>query len=289
MVQPLYLQPLAWQWFQCQIPADWEVTAYHTRPEKGRLLLETRAGPQAEVAWEISPDGKEPDLVQTLEAGTPDNMDKPNSSGWGCCDRVGVFLFPRPAADQLMRSAIGYLAHATGTLRWTFLDAATSAEVIRGILCSCAENTGTTRRWVAWGLDCQIPEHYSLKRALVQPANVSLEFADPQHQQLTVSRFGLPDLLLGGGSLSNFHRRWLAQMKQLAESMEPGTLAPTDQDSVATFRAPAPSGIRSLVGRSWTGHSRIRRSASEPRLHGLTQLVSPKNQLLNWEDVFHAC
>lgn len=213
-------RPLAWAAFQFDIPADWEVTAYAVEDRIGRLEFSTRAGFQAVISWEpCKAFDPEAAMQAFLRKHVPATGDKP-VAGPLRLREAGAFRLGALAGEGQPCQAVHCLQERGQLLRWVFADASDEAVERRWVplLRTFRGNAGPLRRVAVFGLDLQVPEAYELEDMAVHPANVMMAFETRRKARLTVRRWGLPELVLGGQSLEAFYPRFLR-----AQKCKPGT------------------------------------------------------------------
>ncbi len=265
---------LAWYAFQFDIPLDWEITGHAIDEREGRLEFSTRDGFQAAVHWEpckaYSPESA---MQAFLQKHVPAARDTPVTRLLVTRD-AGAFRLGIPAGAGQPCQAVHHLAASRKLLRWVFADA--SPEAVerhwRPLLASFEGNQGPVRRFAAFGLDVRVPSEYDLEDLTVYPANVMMAFESKRKARLRLHRWGLPELVLGGRTLSAFYAGFLGAQK--AQPAEPRTTTFRGCPAVTVAYEQRPEHqMDAMMGRHWkNGVAWLWHDQAEQRLYACEQI-----------------
>lgn len=268
------VRPFAWNSFQFEIPADWEVTGYRVEEADGRFEFSTRHGFQAAVSWEPC---KVFDPVAALQA-RPRPPGKgaraPSATSPVTVREAGPFRLGVPSGSGEPCQAVCHLADPKQLLRWVFADASDAAveRCWRPLLATFHPNAGPMRRIAAFGLDVRLPMGYALQDLTALPAHVAMTFEAATKARLTVRRWGLPERVLDGKSLEGF----LTILLQV-RGCRPGSPRATTFrgcPAVTTEYEQRPEHrLEAMLGRAWThGEAWLWHNEAEQRLYACEQI-----------------
>jgi len=257
---------LAWHGFQCRVPAAWEITAFSTNPERGRLILSTRDGVSAEVSW------------RRLRA--PPDIPRIHAEIHRRWRESTAALQPRgdSSAAALVHAERGSLVLSHGSF-----DEPTHASAVLGertlvhwmffrdrdhdvVLDSLASNDTDPRRCAAWSIDVALPARFELAEAEPLPANVTLRFTDVHHHSIILQRWGLASHLLAARSPVEF----LASVLHARDRRDIVTSAGTFRGHAAAsarFKTAGEAGFDKYLGRHWPGTALLWHDATANRLN----------------------
>jgi hypothetical protein len=167
---------------------------------------------------------------------------------------------------------------------WLF-PPTTSASEVETVLGSAAPNHDATRQWSLFGLDCRLPAVFTLTRVQALPANVRWEFASEDGRKVNVQRWGLPDEVLQGGSLTELAVRLLRAGRH--HPLPAGTTDETADTVAVPFHPAGSSPLLRWLGRSRRGRMELRFNADRRRILMLEQHGPANSGWINFQDVFH--
>ncbi len=154
-------QALAWLHLKCELPADWEVTAYAIEKRIGRMEFSTREGLQSLFSWEPCRKAPDPDITMKgfLEKLFPARGLSAGLAGDVVVESCGPWMLAM--APEGPAKAIWYQAESQVLLSWVFEPA--TRESLRGILQSCVANEGPIREYQLHGIHARVPENYEVE------------------------------------------------------------------------------------------------------------------------------
>ncbi|MCC5844583.1 MAG: PqqD family protein [Verrucomicrobia bacterium] len=182
------LETYAWMGLRIAVPAHWELRRHGMSPEAGALVWVDRHAQRLELRW-LRPE-KEPDPARMVEH-TRDALkkDQPDlhlsNLPSGLRPWQGVLHGQEPRICQ----TAAYFPDHRVLLQLTFsLEGEREAlnRLLREILSSVAvaEDPARATRWRAFGIDCTVPETWTLRRAEILPMDARLQFSCPKRGRL---------------------------------------------------------------------------------------------------------
>lgn len=175
------LKSIHWMGISLCVPSDWEIRRHGISPEAGSLVFVDRRIQRMEVIWQRP--AKEPDVAQTvnhaMDAVGNEHPDTHVSShlpsrisGW-----QGFVYGDSPRVYR----ALTYHAEWNVLLQVTLSLDGSREEThtgCRDLLASVTVNAAPDKatRWRAFGIDCRVPEAWTLLEAKVNPMDVRLKF-----------------------------------------------------------------------------------------------------------------
>ena len=280
-------QQLAWHHFQFRLPADWELTGFSARAEKGRLEFSTRAGLQGQVYWRQS--DARPDVGRIM-----DEVHRRHLSAVGEADArqfrslkrasPGRFTFGYDGPGRPCHAAL-YCPDTHVLLQWLFpsYDPEIAETVIKPMLATFEPNDGDCPRWAVLGLDFRLPRALKLVKVEPYPANVSLTFEGKRQPRVTLRRWGLAPLLLKGRSVRGFYHRFLATLgRVIAVEDAPWCGQP---GATGQYEQRAERAMVKLTGRWWPGQALAWHDVDAMRLYAFEQVGPRRRPKLEPRDV----
>ena len=270
-------QPLAWHHFQFRLPADWELTGFVAKVEKGRLEFSTRRGLQGQVYWrncDAKPNlGRIMDEIHRRYLHAEKDQPTPRFRSLQRCS-PGRFLFGCDRPGRPCHAAI-YLPETHVLLQWLFprYDPDAAEAIVKPLLATFQPNDGQQQRWAILGLDFQLPRALKLVKVDPYPANVSLAFEGKRRPRVTLRRWGLAPLLLKGKAVRAFYHRFVATLGRVVSIEDvPWRGCPGAE---AHFEQRAERALQKLTGRWWPGRALAWHDIEAMRLYAFEQ-VGPR-------------
>ena len=175
------LKSIHWMGLSMCVPLDWEIRRHGISPDAGALVFVDRRVQRMEVVWRRL--AKEPDLNRTMEHaldsvrhGNPDShitAHLPSRiSGW-----QGFVYGDAPRVYRALSYVSQYnvLVQATLSLDGNREETHAGLREILGHL-SVNEDPEKATRWRAFGIDCRVPDTWTLLEAKVKPMDARLTF-----------------------------------------------------------------------------------------------------------------
>ena len=285
------MQTIAWHYFQCQIPDDWECTHFNTEPQLGRLQFNTKDGLQGTLHWRLCKHAI--DEVKMINEVHKRHLEQHDNERYNTFIELqqynrGGFIFAHDIPGQICHATY-FVAEHKIHLHWIFPNYTEerAREIFSPILESCKENIDEQRRWALYGMDGYLPQTYAPIEIEPIPANVSIIFEGPKHHHIYFRRFGLPDILMNGTTLFGFYgnyqkkirRRVTAKKEFVFNGMEAIELEIEQRGEYSMDK---------LAGRWWKGNGFIWHNVEEQRLYCFEQVGSKKTKRLELNDVIRS-
>lgn len=285
------VQDLAWHFFQCRIPDDWECTNYNTDAKQGRLQFNTRHGLVATFHWRIVKHNiDELRMINEVHRRYLEREDEKRAAVFTELQHknIGGFI--------LAWDIPGEIAHATYFdrqhrihLHWIFPDYSEDyeREILRPIVESFRENIDPMRYWALFGMGGYLPQTYAPVEIEAVPANVSLVFEGPRHHHVYLRRFGLPKLLIGESTMFGFYGNYQKKLRRRITGKRELTVLgmPAIQLDIEQRGEYA---MEKLAGRWWRGTATIWLNEDEQRMYCFEQIGSKRVETLDMNDVIQA-
>lgn len=178
---PSAFQEISWMGLRMRVPPDWEIRRHGISPDAGSLVFVDRRVQRMEVMWQRP--AKEPDLNRTAEhAVDAVRHTRPDT-------RISAHLparlngwqgFVYGDAPRVYRALSYHLDHNVLVQVTLSLDGIRekSHALCRDILSAFAvhEAPDKATHWRAFGIDCRVPDMWTLLEADVKPMDVRLKF-----------------------------------------------------------------------------------------------------------------
>lgn len=254
---------LAWHGCACDLPRDWEVTAYHLDANKGEFRLNRRIEPVAQLTWSAmrgQPDV--PGLLQELHRRWGDAKGEPVREG--AEEPCGPWCVLRPRERAPVRAACW---HPDGRfLAWAF-GSAREDEWRPLLQSSRIELASQEREWAIFGLRARLPALWQPDQLIALPANVILTAEGRRRGRIAVRRLGLAEHQLAGLTLEDFYLRRLRSEGCRVDELSPGEHL--GHPAVrAGFTRRGEHAMEQVLGRRWPGQGLLWHD------RGLKRLVS---------------
>ena len=240
----------AWLHLQTRVPADWEITLYGKDPALGTMAFSTRDGLCAEFHWRA----RSRRGINKLETGDWRTFREADGGLIANCIRTD------PPLD----------------LSWEFTPL--GAEHANEVLEATRENRGEIRDYTLHGIHARVSKTHALDKVQAYPANTMISFIGPHGARMVYRRWGMPDYILRGKSMTDFFQRLLTTEGMRIEKMQSATFhGHTGTRAVFSNRGLTPA-ARLLLRRAH-GHGWIWREVENKRLCTFEQIV-PKGVAL---------
>jgi hypothetical protein len=267
------------------------VTAYSVEDRAGRLEFGTREGLMGIVSWE--PCDREPDRQTTMLSFLRRNVlgkDQGRELPAGAMRTAAIGPFEMGwIGDGGPCQALAYSAGARKLVRWVFEPLASGGldwrSRVAPVLQSFDFNEGDRVEFWLHGIHALLPREYLIEDIMALPANVMMAFesADTQ-RRATFRRWGLPDMLLAGGSLGAFHERILKTGGCAVQSV---TACAVDgmEACLSVYDAPREHHMDRFMGRRWPdGRAVLWHDRDEQRLYAFEQVGPAKSTVLEFAE-----
>lgn len=283
---------VCWHHVRAFVPAGWEVTAYSVEDRAGRLEFGTREGLMGIVSWE--PCEREPDRATTMLAFLRNNVLGKESGNRLVADalrtaKLGAFELGWIEQEGPCQ-ALAYAPERRKLIRWIFEPLAAKGRDWRPcaapILESCDFNEGPAAEYQLHGIHALLPREYAIEDVVVSPANVMMSFeSSASRRRATFRRWGLPEMLLGGGSLAAFHARILKTGGCAVQRSEPCRV--DGMEGVrSVYDSPREHHMDRFMGRRWhNGAAVLWYDRAMLRLHAFEQIGPDASEPLDFAAV----
>lgn len=276
---------LAWHHLTLDLPSHWEVIAYRKDPRNGEIALADRRGETLRAFWRVmhsrpTVTGPLVDLVDAQEGITLNKAEiRRRIVEMGDWE---VFL---PRDRDMPCFAACYHPPEQVLLNLTFPPHADTADraVIRRIIESWKPNDGDERRWSAFGLDVTLPNEMYLNGVSALPAAQIISFENKRDETVTVHRYGMMPLALGGEDMTAFFARIKGRGTRLVRT---GSFRKDDRYDgvILEYTTRGKGGIDSLLARIWLGRVWIWMCEDLKRLYIIDHHAPEKKHIAGFPD-----
>ena len=279
-------QTIAWHYFACKVPANWEVIRFGTSDRKGTLNFSTRKGAVASISWEqmrkrpvavnVMNDFMARHLLAIKEVGKIEQVKlRLETLGeW----TLGSWM------DDYPLQATRYLEDQGVFLQWAFPHS-THAELQQlhePLLKSLQLNNEDWREWCLWKFPIVLPAGFRPVEVNALPASESMKFSNPQKAQVVINRWGLTGEILKKQSLKEFSIKQFDKLMIRIVDLEETSL--NGHDAIRfKLKKRGEMHLDKLYGRYWDGDAIIWHNPEVKRIYCIRQIVPNKIQPLNLE------
>lgn len=278
--------PLSWHHLTLDLPPHWEVIAYRKDPRNGEIALADRAGETLRAFWRVmdtrpTVTGPLIDLVAAQEGITLDKAEIRRR----IVDLKDDWVAFLPRERDLPCFAAYYHPPEQVLLNFTFPPHPDTADrdVVRAIIESWTPNDGDERRWAAFGLDVTLPKEMRLDGVSALPAAQILGFENKRDETVTVHRYGMMPLALGGEDMTAFFARIKGRGTRLVRT---GAFRKDDRYDgvILEYATRGKGGLDSLLARIWLGRVWIWMCDDLKRLYIVDHHAPEKNHIAGFPD-----
>lgn len=284
-------QKIAWHYFKGIIPKDWECTNYNMDPKKGRIQFSSRNGIEATFHWQIT---KHPiDELRMVTEVHRRHLEREDAKRAPSFNELqqrnrGGFIFAYDIPGQICHATYFIKEHKIH-FHWIFPDYSEkkARNVLDPILDTFAANIDDIREWGLFNIYGHLPRDYKPVEIEAVPANVSLIFEGPKHHHIYLRRFGLPDLLLGGGTLFSFYGNYQKKLRRRVTSKR-DIMVHGMSGLELEIEQRGEYAMEKLAGRWWRGTASIWLNTEEQRMYCFEQIGPKSAKPLEITDVIQA-
>ena len=257
--------------------------AYKKNAGDGQLILADRHGETIQTFWRtIAGAPKVPALLQRLvEENFPDRFNESKIRA-GLQSMAGWDVFVPPTAD-LPVFAGRYLTDERSLLEVTLPPHPNRNPAL---VQAYRPNTGSTRRWAAFGIDLEVPADYELDEVRPWPAAQVLRFEHRRGYSITAHRYGMSSRQLAHDTLESFFARvkgravrLYARREFLKDNRYPGV--------ELSYGTRGTGGITALLSPRWLGTVWVWRCDEQQRIFALDHHAPPKKVIPDLIERFH--
>ncbi|MBN2711705.1 MAG: hypothetical protein JXR97_04625 [Planctomycetes bacterium] len=282
---------LSWHGFSFDLPPEWEVTGYNCNPVEGQIDIHTRNGYQGQVHWRLCK--TRPDEVRIMSEVYRRSVEEEDKEAAKALpplttERLGRFTIAYGENGRPCQASL-YLDESKMLIQWLFpkLDKATLQSLWKPLLSTFRRNDEEMREWAMFGVVARLPKEFTLVEFSPQPANILFTWAAKKHLQITIRRWGLPEVLLDGRDMETFYKE-LLRSSGCQINQTTSTLFHKHKAVEIEFEKRGQVGMDKLSGKWWIGKAVLWLNEEEMRLYSFEQVGHKKVPRLEVDNVITA-